>query len=188
MYFSLKLVLPIFIFSTIGICQTKIEKCPANPDKLYAYQEVNKKIANILNDSIPQYKEFNPNGFYVNETGKGIGFDIFDLVDTSNKETKLNDCVKYLNNHIYHVFSPTYDYSFSHIVVLEKGNLKIFRSINCQNSSDKIEDVLNYLNKKLKNDKDKDEILLRVKNYRTYGEYFQTDNFSTLRCEEIKSP
>ena len=73
-------------------------------------------------------------------------------------------------------------YSFSHIGILEDGSLKVFKSINCKGRADSLEDVLAYLIEKLKDDKNKQEIISRVKNYRKYGLYTTVDT-PTLECK-----
>jgi hypothetical protein len=35
------------------------------------------------------------------------------------------------------------------------------------------------------NNKNKDEIIERLKNYKKYGKYFKMDNYSTLVCQEV---
>jgi hypothetical protein len=74
-------------------------------------------------------------------------------------------------------------YSFSHIIILEGGNLKVFRSINCRDRGDKLEGVIEYVTLKLAGDENKHEIIDRVINYRKYGRYVRMDNFSRLACE-----
>jgi hypothetical protein len=112
-------------------------------------------------------------------------FFAYDLTDTSNKGTSLN-CVDFKNNHVYHVAPHYIPFSFSHIVILEDGNLKVFKSINCQNSKDSLEDIVTYLSQKLKGDKEKDEIIRRVKDYRKYG-LFKTTDDTVVRCGTIGS-
>lgn len=189
-------IILIITVSVTGICQkdytkTKnsniqdkenIKKCSDNSDKLYERQDILNQLAKILNSSIPEYSNFRKTGFYVNDDGRGIGFFVYDLTDTSNKETTLKDCVEFKDNHIYH-FAPIRNrYSFSHIVILEDRNLKVFKSINCKGKGDSLEDVISYLNKKLKEDKNKGAILNRVKNYRKYGVYTTVDT-PTPECK-----
>ena len=104
-----------------------------------------------------------------------LKFTIFDLTEISNKGTSLSDCVKLKNNHVYHFAPIQKRYSFSHIVILEDGVAKVFRSINCKNKGDSLEDVISYLSQKLKDNSDKQKILDRVKNYRKYGIYTTVD-------------
>jgi len=159
-------------------------ECSANSDKLYDRKKVIKQLGKILSKSIPE----NVWGKYgVTESGNSpAGFFIYDLTDTSNKAINSTDCIEFKDNHIYHFAPFDYAFSLSHIVILENGKLKIFKSMNCKDRGDRLEDVIAYLNQKLANDKNKDEILGRVKNYKKYGKYFKTDNYSTLVCQEAK--
>ena len=159
-----------------------IKRCDENPDSLYKRREVLEKLADILNSSAPGYKNFERNGFYVNDDDRPRYFFVYDLTDLSNKGTSLS-CVDFKNNHIYHFAAHYIPYSFSHIVILEDGNLKLFKSINCENSKDSLEDVIAYLNQKLKNDTNKDEIINRVKDYRKYGSFVTVDD-TYIRCKE----
>jgi hypothetical protein len=192
-------ILLTFAFSIAGICQMKNDKsdkdssirnvdgkCPANSDSFYDKQKVLEQLAVILNNTATYF--YNAK-YLVKEkiriadvrNERPIGFFVYDLTDESNIETPLDRCIEFKNNHIYHfslIFTP---YSFSHIVVLEDGKLKIFKAINCK-KGDSLGGVINYLNDKLKDYKDKDEIIGRVKNYREYGIYAATDD-SALRCQ-----
>lgn len=169
-----------FTFTSNG--QVK-NKCDANSDKLYDRKKVIKQLAEILNKSIPE----NVWGKYgVSKSGDSpSGFFIHDLTDTSNKSYSSTSCIEFKNYHVYHFAPFDYAFSLSHIVILEDGRLKVFKSINCKDRGDKLEDVIAYLSQKLANDKNKDEILERVKNYRKYGKYFKMDNYSTLICQEV---
>lgn len=161
-------------------------QCPAeNPDKLYNREKVLNQMIQALNESIPDYIPQDP-GFYIADDRRSGGFFIYDLFDpTNNEEANANNCINFLDNHVYH-FSPTAEYySASHILVLENGNLKIFKSINCDNKGDILADVLSYLEPKLNNNKNKDEILTRVRNYRQYGGYIQWD-YRTTYCRLSK--
>lgn len=188
-------VMAVMFCTVFGTCQDKsggnknptgrdgIQECRSNPDTLYNRQSVLERFAEMLNDAAPGYKELESRGFYV-ENERPRKFFIYDLADASNKGEPLGDCVKLVNDHVYHV-APIYSpYSFSHIVILEDGKLRVFKSINCKNSEDSLEDVVTYLNQKLKNDRNKNEIIGRVRNYRQYGVYFTIDDLS-LHCEEI---
>jgi hypothetical protein len=188
-------------FLVSGICQIKkdkrkkspsvshvIEKCSANSDSLYDRQKVLEQLAGILNDSATYFH----NAIYLYkekidlarvENGRPIDFTVYDLMDESNSENPLEGCIEFEDNHIYHfsiMFTP---YSFSHIVILEGGKLKTFKSINCKKGDD-VNDVISYLNQKLKDDKNRDEIISRLKNYRHYGMYSAIDE-SHLKCEEV---
>lgn len=164
------------------------KKCEPNSDNRYNRVETLEELGNILNKTAVDYynaiyriKKTTMNPKVVKNDERPIGFFVYDLIDTSNKTEPLGGCIEFKNNHIYH-FSLIYiPYSFSHIVVLEDGNLKIFKAINCKDG-DSLENAINHLNQKLKDNKDKDEILNRVKNYRKYGIYSTVDD-TFLRCQ-----
>lgn len=67
-------------------------------------------------------------------------------------------------------------YSLSHIVIFEDGRLKVFRSINCPVRGDKLEDVINYVRGRLAQDKNRERIIRRLRNYKKYGFYGSLDH------------
>jgi hypothetical protein len=146
------------------------QRCRPNKDPLYDRAAVLNELAEVLNDSIPEYPKVRGRGFY-STPDNGIGFFVVDLVNPRNQDRTLKDCVEFINGHVYHVAPSGATYSLSHIVILEEGKLKVFRSINCPGRGDKIEDVLNYVSAKLAGDKNREQVLDRVRNYRKYGSY-----------------
>lgn len=201
MKYFCSVVILTFAFSVSGISQINkdrsdqassasnvAERCPANSDSLYDRDNVLKQLAVILNDTATYFH----NAKYLNkkrvsiagvENGRPVGFTVYDLTDDTNIGTPLASCMEFKDNHIYHFSLIFASYSFSHIVILEGGKLKTFKGINCK-KGDSLDDVINYLGQKLKNDNNKDEIINRLKNYRKYGLYAATDN-SALRCQEV---
>jgi hypothetical protein len=163
-------------------------KCAKNPDTLYNRQNVLERLAETLKKSVPVGYWDHAGKFRVADE-RAVLFFVHDLTDVSNRQLSLmgGECVDFIDGHVYHFAALLLDISFSHIVILERGELKIFSSINCYLKDDKIEDVLKYLDKQLANDKNKDEIISRVKKYRAYGVYYQHDNMSFLGCSEINS-
>ncbi|HCA56557.1 MAG TPA: hypothetical protein DEP46_01090, partial [Blastocatellia bacterium] len=132
---------------------------------------------------IPEYRKINGKGFLV-ENDRSIGFFVQDLTDLSNSGISLDKCIDFIEGHIYH-FSPIKRrFSFSHIAFLKGGKLTIFSSINCKDKGDSLDDVLAYLDKKLANRVNKEELLKRVKDFRKYGSYSTVDA-THLECEEI---
>ena len=155
-------------------------KCADNPDTLYSRQKTLERFAEILNMSVFGTKKTDFE-FDVKDERPGR-FTVYDLSEPPNKGIPLGKCINFLNNHVYH-FSPMEKrYSFSHIAILENGDMKVFKSINCKGRGDSLEGVMSYLNEKLKGDKNKETILNRVKNYRKYGIYTTVDT-PTLECE-----
>jgi hypothetical protein len=168
------------------VCQEKGRgvSCAENQDKLYDRRNVLERFAAVLSASVPEYQKVGLK-FYV-EDEMAAGFGVYDLTDPSNVDSGVGkECVEFIDNHIYHVVPGLVDYSFSHIIMLEGGSLKVFRSINCPGRGDRLEDVLEYLRPKLADDKNKDEIINRVINYRKYGDYAAMDNFSGPWCKSV---
>lgn len=168
--------------SRVELKQRSAEKCQPNTDLSYNRQEILEKFASILNAAAPGYKKYESRGFYI-EDERPQKFFIYDLTDTSNKGTSLDDCVQIQNKHVYHIAAIYAPFSFSHIIIIEGKNLKIFRNINCKGRGNSLGDVIRYLNQELKDSKDKDEVIARVKNYRKHGIYATIDDLS-LRCQE----
>ena len=150
--------------------QNTWKKCKPNPDPLYVRSRVLDDLAAILNESIPEYSVGVDKGFEsLNE--RGMGFFVVDLTNPANKYVMTQECIDFINGHVYHVAPGDAYYSLSHIVILEEGKLKTFRSVNCPSRGDRIEDVIEYVSAKLSHDKQRDEIIDRVRNYRKYGSY-----------------
>ncbi len=158
-----------------------VKKCSENPDSLYSRRKVLETFASVLNISVPEYKEVFPKGFYLNNEGKCVGFSIYDLTDTLNREASFSECVSFYNYHVYHFFPSIITYSYSHIAVLKDGNIKIYKSVNCK--GDNIEDVLIYLKEILTGRPEKENIIKRVKDYRKYGGYNRIDEQSDFICK-----
>lgn len=160
------------------------EKIPENSDKLFNRWDVLHQFARVISSSVSEkvQRQFSP--FFVEES-RANGFFVYDLTEPSNKQTSLLERVEFKNNHVYHFAFIDAPFSFSNIAVLEDGKLKIFKAINCKGKADSLEDVVGYLNEKLKKDKNKDEIIKRVKNYREYGVYASFNGLSESQCEEV---
>jgi hypothetical protein len=158
-----------------------VPPCPANPDSRYDRINVLSDIAGILNDSIPEYKKIYPSGFGVFRE-RPRGFFAYDLSDASATLVGSWECVKFVNRHVYHVSPIDVAFSFSHIVILEEGRLKTFKSLNCQNRGDSIGDVISYLKSTLKDDANKSGTIDRVKRCRSFGKYLVVVDDSELRC------
>jgi hypothetical protein len=159
-----------------------VRKCKPNPESLYDRHKILKELADLLNHSIPEFSKANPKGFYT-DGENGIGFFVVDLTNPSNEYVSLGDCVDFINGDVYHV-APLHEYySLSQIVILEEGKLKVFRSINCPGRGDRLEDVLNYVSARLSNDKQKNEIINRIRDYRKYDHYFALNHVNSI-CKE----
>ncbi len=158
-----------------------LRACLKNSDPTYDRQIVLKKLNRILKNSNSYYDEF-----------PLIGFFVYDLTDPSNSYKKQmyglpeEGCINFINNHVYHFSTGDWSSSFSHIAILEDGKMKVFNSINCKGSKAKLDDVLLYVSEKLK-DKNKDETIIRLKNYRRYGVYETVDE-TDYSCGNERNP
>ena len=159
-------------------------RCGPNKDPLYDRARVLNEFAGMLNKSIPEYPKVNGKGFYSNGEN-GIGFFVVDLVNPANKDLSLNDCVEFINGHVYHVAPQLAAYSLSHIVILEEGTLKVFRSINCPARGDRLEDAIDYVSTKLTGANNKAQVIDRLRNYKKYGVYGALDH-ATFLCKQGK--
>jgi len=142
-------------------------------------------MATILNESLPAYKQINKRGFYVSDENRCIGFFVYDLTDTSNNSFTDPGSFKVIDNHVYHFAAISMQWSISNILILESGHLKIFRAINCDDKGDRVQDVLDYLQKSHSSLLADDNLYNRVKSFRTYGRYVRTDVHSSLNCSNF---
>lgn len=167
-----------------------LKRCPRNSDSLYDREHVLKQLARILNSTAT----FFYNAKYLNKleiheaavkNERPVRFTVYDLTEPSNFGAPLeSQCIEFKNTHVYHFSLISTSYSFSHVVILEDGQLKVFKAINCK-KGDRLEDLINYLHQKLKDRKDNDELIDRVRNYRKYGIYSTVDT-TALGCEELE--
>ena len=162
------------------------ETITPNTDKLYSRPAVLSRLSSVLRESLSEIGQRNYPDFLV-ESERAVGFFIYDLTEPSNKQTSLLERIEFKNGHVYHFADIDLPFSFSNIAILEDGNVRIFKAINCAGKGDSLEDVIRYLNEKLKADKDKDEIIRRVSNYRTYGVYGSLNGLSTPQCKLVRT-
>jgi hypothetical protein len=171
--------------------QNASEKCRADPDPRYRRQQILEQLAGILKQSIPKDAVYFPL-LHADREGKKLRFFVYDLTEPENIHPEVkkrgpnldSSCIRFVDNHVYH-FSPFFiPYSFSHIGFLEDGELKVFKLLNCEGKGDSLDDVVGYLNQKLKNNKEKDEVIRRVKDYRKFGHYFTVDD-TAVRCHQV---
>jgi len=157
-------------------------QCSDVPDDTgYRKNEILSRFGKVLSDLVPTYKRLDGNGFYVEGECQLTGAFIIDLSDTTNRETNLNECVKFLEGHVYHFAPIRENNSYSNIAILADGNVKVFKAINCPETGDKLNEVIEYVQKSgVKYD---DPLLDRIKNYRKYGVYLKVDELSEFQCK-----
>lgn len=163
--------------------ENKISDCCSDTliDKKYNRKKVFTEFANTLNLLIPEWG-LDKKGFYVNEKCQLIGAFIWDITDTLNKETTLNECIALKEGHIFHFSPMRKTYSYSNIAILNGGQVKIFRAINCPEKGDKIDDVVQYIKDSLSSMPDQSALFNRLKAYRRYGVYLRIDEQTEFKC------
>jgi hypothetical protein len=150
-------------------------------DKLYQPKKILKKFAKKLNYLSKYYKDDYPSNYTVtSETF--YNFYIVDLVDTTNNTAK-KDKFYFQERHIYLFSSLNYNFLYCNICFIQNGELYYFLSLNCKNSVDKIENVIEFANTFLAGSRNKDVIIDRIRNYKKYIFYYKIDNFSYPFCE-----
>lgn len=161
----------------------KISNCCSDTliDGKYNRKKVFIEFANTLNLLIPEWG-IEKKGFYVNEKCQLIGSFIWDITDTLNKETTLNECIALREGHVYHFSPMRKTYSYSNIAILNNGQVRIFKAINCPEKGDKIEDVIQYIKDSVSSIPDQSELLNRLKDYRKYGVYLRVDEQTEFKC------
>jgi hypothetical protein len=74
-------------------------------------------------------------------------------------------------------------YAYSNIAVLNAGQVKIFRAINCPGKGDSLQDVIKYLNQMNISASDKEELTDRLQHYSKYGFHVKEDPLDTFECK-----
>ena len=159
------------------------EICSPNPDKTYNRKEVLTQLADTLDSLIPEFRGYEKNGFSV-DNEKPSKFFVYDLFDTLNNTLDRKRCINMIEGHVYHFSAILYQFSFSNILILNNGKMKIFKAVNCVDKGDNIEDVIAYI-KTYKITQD-EAYLNRIKGYRKFGSYLRIDNYVNLRCQSIQ--
>lgn len=159
-----------------------LQVCPKNPDSRYDRQKILAQFADILFEALPENARSVGKNIVLEE--RPVGFSVWDLTDTSNLDFETSvRCIDFIDGHIYHFVDDMLPFIFSHIAILEKGKLRIFRSLNCPEGQKDYASLLKYVDKKEKSGKDRSEILSRVKNYRRY-QYTVPSDFPWSVCRE----
>ncbi|MEZ5306100.1 MAG: hypothetical protein R2684_03025 [Pyrinomonadaceae bacterium] len=165
------------------------KKIPENSDKLYNRDEVLGRFSDVLKNSLSEkaLNQLSPFVLFLTEESRANGFFVWDLTEPSNRQISLLERVEFKNNHVYHFAFIDLPFSSSNIAVLEGGTLRIFNAIDCEGKGYSLNDVVTYLNEKLKNDNNRDLIVSRVKNHRQYGVYSSFEGLSKVQCGEVVS-
>tara|TARA_R100000789_G_C3013937_1_gene151986 strand:+ start:389 stop:922 length:534 start_codon:yes stop_codon:yes gene_type:complete len=138
----------------------------------------------ILNESIPEYRNYNDKGFTSLNNEIPIGYFVFDLTDVSNVSKRSpedeGESIKFYEGHYYHFAPVIMSISYSHIAYIEDDELKVFKSINCKDKGDNLLSVQMFA----QNKKSNSDVMMRIDNYRKYGRYYIEDNYGmSVNCD-----
>ena len=141
-------------------------------------QELLGQIVESLKSSVPEIAEY---------SALVDRYFVYDLSDLSKKGIfnigmgDLEPCINFLDGHVYH-FSVVYtSFSRSNIGVLEKGNLRVFPSINCPKGNKELLDRVTVYVKKADGIVNRGDTLDRLRDYRRYG-YFRATDETIVVC------
>ena len=74
---------------------------------------------------------------------------VYDIKDTNNKMTSEQDTLLFVNEHIYHVASPSVYGKVSMIIIPFNGSIFAFIGLNCCRKKHNIEDVVHWVGKNM---------------------------------------
>ncbi|HEY9046891.1 MAG TPA: hypothetical protein VIN08_13400 [Ohtaekwangia sp.] len=146
-------------------------------------KEILNVFADVLNGLVPNYNRTYTKGFHVNNACRLEGVFICDFVDTLNVERTYNECIKFLDGHIYHFSAIENESSYSNIAIINGEDLKIFRALNCPGKGDKVEDVVRYVKNSMTGIISNEALIQRILNYRQYGIYVMEDPHAEFICK-----
>ena len=149
-------------------------ECKNNPDNRYERSRLLSLFQETLERSVPAYKQFPHDGFFV-----------FDLVDLENyfipaEFARARSYIDFVEGRIYHFAPISLINSESHFAILSDGKVDIFESVNCDNGN-----TLGSLRARIEGlkmgAKQKRRIMNRLDNYRKFGYYVGVDE-KNVRC------
>jgi hypothetical protein len=130
------------VFLLLSGCFFK-NKATDNP--IYKRKKLLNLICEKLNDNIKYYSIDFTNRYYV-ENENFCNFFIYDLVDTLNySPNSKKKRIIFEEKHVYHIAALNSFFKISMIMILYKGKIYFFESLNCKNSINSIQDVINFI-------------------------------------------
>ena len=132
--------------------------------------ELLKETASLLKKAIPNQEKYGMKSFYIDcENIKVYGFNIHDMLDTTNYMQYNKGKFKMIPNHLYHVYSWQYEFSISNLMYLdEKGKLTFFEAVSCSDRGNSLKDVEDFINTTVTSEKERDELLKILPLYRKF--------------------
>lgn len=103
-----------------------------------------------------------------------------DAMETINSDSLKENML--LKDGVYAFYIKDIRYSFTHIYIKHKGNVKIFESINCPSDNIKFKEAITYVENEFLNNQ---RIVDNIYNYSKYIQYFKIDPQSKLNCLQV---
>lgn len=141
--------------------------------KINDYQNMKQVIDSYVKNTsyyeILQENHISPK-FYITN----LSSDAKKTIDSNSlKETML------LKDGVYAFYIKDIRYSFTHIYIKYKGDVKVFESINCPSNNLKINQAISYVKTRSLNNQ---SIVDNIYNYSKYIQYLKIDSQSKLNC------
>lgn len=113
------------------------------------------------------------------------GFNIHDMLDTTNYIQYHTGKFKVIPNHLYHIYAWEYSLSTSNLLYIdEEGKVTFFEAVNCSNRGNSLEEVEKFIKKTVIDEDKKNELLKVLPSYRRFGEYMRGCGLATIwDCE-----
>ncbi len=135
-------------------------------------QKLNQTVS-FLQRAIPNQEIYGMKPFSTNcEKNKIYGFNIHDMLDTTNYISYNKGNFKMIKNHLYHFYSWEYSLSTNNLLYIDKeGNMTFFEAVNCSNRGNSLEEVREFISQAIVNEDSKRELLKVLPFYRDFGFY-----------------
>jgi len=140
-----------------------------------------------MRKAIPNQEKYGMKPFSINcEKSKVYGFNIYDMLDTTNYIGYNKGNFKMISNHLYHIYSWEYSYSTSNLMYVdEEGKITFFEAVNCLNRGANLKDVEEFINKIIIDKDKRNELLNILPFYKDFGVYMgHCGNDEIWNCEQ----
>jgi len=149
-------------------------------NSLYNKDSILVLMASIMKEQVNRVKPNDNFEHGISEDGKSYGFFIYDIIDTTNYSK--DGSVDFINKHIYHFSSINYRYHFSNICYLNNGEIILFKSLNCDNYGNNIQEVKNYFLQDSLYSKQY-HVLLRLDQLDRFSIFFKRSKLTGVKCK-----
>lgn len=177
-----------FLCLIVAFLFTGVTKSLSTKDSTITNCEILQEIALLLKKIIPDNEKLSSvYHFSVDcKTHEVRGFNIHDMLDTTNYIQYRKGKCKILPNHLYHIYAWEYALSTSNLLYIdEQGKVTFFEAVNCSNRGNSLEEVEEFINKTVIDEDKKKELLKVLPFYRDFGMYMQGCGYAKiLDCKQ----